>query len=195
MKVVFLDRDGVINKFPGHGTYVMRLKDLHLIPASLEAIRELTQAGFKIFVISNQAGVGRGLFTQQKLKAIDTKMINAVEAAGGKIQQSFYCTHHPNVGCDCRKPGIGLIKLALKSINKSLSQAKGVFFVGDTESDIKTGINAGCKTIFVLTGRDGRRQLRQWPIKPDYIVNDLKGASRIIQDENSSRSRHRRSRA
>jgi D-glycero-D-manno-heptose 1,7-bisphosphate phosphatase len=195
MKFIFLDRDGVINKFPGHGFYVTRVKDLHLIPSSLEAIRDLTENGFKIFVISNQAGVGKGLYSRDKLKAIDAKMTRAVEKAGGKIHKSFYCTHKPDAGCDCRKPGIGLVKKALKLLNKTIAHAKTAFFVGDAEGDIKTGHNAGCRTIFVLTGRDGRRHLRQWDVQPDYIVKDLKAASRIIQDENPNRPRHRRGRA
>lgn len=195
MKVVFLDRDGVINKFPGHGLYVTRAQDLHVIPSALQAIRELTEAGYKLFVISNQAGVGKGLYSLKTLKAIDAKMVKAVEKAGGKIRKSFYCTHKPDAGCDCRKPGIGLVKKALKSLNKTIAHAKQAFFVGDTEGDIKTGHNAGCRTVFVLTGRDARRHLRQWKVKPDYIVKDLKAAAGIIQDENTSRPRHRRGRA
>jgi D-glycero-D-manno-heptose 1,7-bisphosphate phosphatase len=195
MKVVFLDRDGVINKFPGHGSYVTKVKDFHFIPGSLEAIRELTETGHKIFVISNQAGVGRGVYSLDKLKKIDAKMIRAVEKAGGHIRKSFYCTHHPDAGCACRKPGIGLLKKALRSLNKTIVHAQKAFFVGDTEGDIKTGHNAGCKTIFVLSGRDNRVHTRQWKVKPDYIVKDLKEGAQIIQYENSSHPRHRRGRA
>ncbi len=196
MKIVFLDRDGVINEFPGNGKYVTKIKDFHFIPGSLEAIRVLTEAGYKIFVISNQAGVGKGVYSMDKLKRIDSRMIRAVINNGGKIRKSFYCTHRSDAGCDCRKPGIGLLKKALKSLNKTISHAQKAFFVGDTEGDIKTGHNAGCKTIFVLSGRESRRHVLKWSIKPDYIVDNLRAAVDIIQyNENPSRPRNSRSRA
>lgn len=195
MKVVFLDRDGVINKFPGNGNYVTKVKDFHFIPGSLEAISSLTQTNHKIFVISNQAGVGKGLYSLDKLRAIDACMVRAVEKAGGRIRKSFYCTHRSDAGCDCRKPGIGLLKKALKVLNKTIVHAQKAFFVGDTEGDIKTGHNAGCKTIFVLSGREDRRYMRKWTVKPDFIVKDLKTAAQVIQNENSGHLRHRRGRS
>jgi D-glycero-D-manno-heptose 1,7-bisphosphate phosphatase len=195
MKVIFLDRDGVINEFPGNGSYVTKVKDFHFIEGALEAIRELTKTGHKIFVISNQAGVGKGVYSFDKLKRIDARMIKGVEKAGGRIRKSFYCTHRSDAGCDCRKPGIGLLKKALKSLNKTIVHAQKAFFVGDTEGDIKTGHNAGCKTIFVLSGREDRRYMRKWTIKPDYIAQDLMAAARIIQHENSSHICDSRSRA
>ncbi|MDE2214716.1 MAG: HAD-IIIA family hydrolase [Candidatus Omnitrophica bacterium] len=195
MKVVFLDRDGVINEFPGNGAYVTKVKDFHFIPGSLRAIRGLTESGHKLFVISNQAGVGKGVYSLDKLRRIDAKMIRSVVAAGGRIRKSFYCTHRSNAGCDCRKPGIGLLKKALKSLNKTIAHAQKAFFVGDTEGDIKTGHNAGCKTIFVLSGHEDRRHMRKWTVKPDYIVKDLEAAGQIIQHANSRHSRNSRGRA
>ena len=194
MNVVFLDRDGVINKFPGDGNYVTKVKDFHLIPGTVEAIRALTESGHKIFVISNQAGVGKGVYSLDKLKRIDRQMVRCVEAAGGKIRKSFYCTHRSDAGCDCRKPGIGLLKKALKSLNKTIAHARKAFFVGDTEGDIKTGHNAGCKTIFVLSGREGRQKMRAWDVKPDYIVRDLSAAAEVIQNENLCHPRNGRGR-
>ena len=185
MLVVFLDRDGVINEFPGNGNYVTKVKDFHFIPGVVEAIHSLTRSGHKIFVISNQAGVGKGVYSLDKLKRIDRHMVKHVEKAGGKIRKSFYCTHRSDAGCDCRKPGIGLLKKALKSLNKTIAHAQKAFFVGDTEGDIKTGHNAGCKTIFVLCGREDRRYMRAWTVKPDHIVKDLSAAAQIIRNENS----------
>ncbi|MBI3601334.1 MAG: HAD family hydrolase [Candidatus Omnitrophica bacterium] len=195
MKVVFLDRDGVINEFPGKDNYVTKVKDFHFIPGAAEAIARLSQAGYKIFVISNQAGVGKGVYSLDKLNRINRYMMKHVEAAGGEIRKSFYCTHRADAGCDCRKPGIGLLKKALQSLNKTIAHAQKAFFVGDTEGDIKTGHNAGCKTVFVLCGRESRRHMRQWHIKPDFIASDLKTAVDIIQHENSGHSRHSRGRA
>lgn len=195
MKVVFLDRDGVINEFPGNGNYVTKIKEFHFIPGSLEAIRKLTELGYSIFVISNQAGVGKGLFSQDKLKRINAHMLKHVERTGGKIKRSFYCTHRSNEGCDCRKPGIGSLKRALSLLNKSIHSAKKAFFVGDTASDIKAGHNAGCKTIFSLSGREDRRYMRKWDVKPDFIVKNLLEAVEIIEHENSRHSRNGRRRA
>ncbi len=180
MKVVFLDRDGVINKFPGNGNYVTKVKDFHFIPGALDALRILTESGYTIFVVSNQAGVGKGVYSRDKLNRINRNMITEVKKAGGKIKKVFYCTHKADAGCDCRKPDIGSVRKALESLNKSIRSAKKAFFVGDTETDIAAGHNAGCKTIFVLSGREDRRYMRKWKVRPDHIVKNLFEATEII---------------
>jgi len=179
-QVVFLDRDGVINEFPGNGNYVTKVKNFHFIPRAREALKMLRQAGYTVFVISNQAGVGRGVYSQDKLNRINQRMLTEVEQSGGHIKKAYYCTHKPDSGCNCRKPGIGSIARALQSINRSLRTAKNAFFVGDTKVDIETGFKAGCRTIFVLSGRENRRYMRHWIIKPDYIVKNLYEAVKII---------------
>jgi histidinol-phosphate phosphatase family protein len=192
-KVVFLDRDGVINVFPGNGNYVTRVKDMQFIPGSLLAIRALAEAGYAIFVISNQAGVGKGVFSNDQLNSITQKMNADIEQAGGKITKVYYCTHRPDVGCSCRKPGIGSICKALQSMNKSIRSAKNAYFVGDTKADIETGFNAGCKTIFVLSGRENRRYMRSWIVQPDYVARNLYEAVKIILGDGKKRlaCRHR----
>ena len=181
LKAVFLDRDGVINEFPGNGKYVTKLKDFHFLPGALEALKTLTDHGYEIFIVSNQAGVGRGIYTQKKLDHITRNMLRDVEKAGGKIKKAFFCVHHPQAGCNCRKPNIGSIERGLKMIGKGLSYAKNTFFVGDTKGDIQAGLEAGCKTIFVLSGREDRRYAAQkWCVKPDYIARDLLDALKII---------------
>jgi len=180
MKVIFLDRDGVINCFPGNGNYVTKVKNFHFLPRSLNALRILTEAGFTLFVISNQAGVGKGVYSQDKLSRITRKMMRDVEKAGGKIKKVYYCTHRPDAGCSCRKPGIGSIARAMRSLNRSVRSAKNAYFIGDTKADIETGFNAGCKTIFVLSGRENRKYMRTWIIKPDHIAKDLFEAAKII---------------
>ena len=180
MKVVFLDRDGVINEFPGNGNYVTKVQDFRFIPRSLEALRMLTQSGYTIFVVSNQAGVGKGIYSRDKLKSITRFMHKEVHKMGGKIKRVFYCTHTPQAGCGCRKPDIGSIRKALGSLKKSIRSAGKAFFVGDTGVDIETGYNAGCKTIFVLSGREDREYMRKWSVRPDYIVKDLYEAAKII---------------
>ena len=195
MKVVFLDRDGVINEFPGLGDYVKTIKEFRFVPGALTALRYLTKAGYKIFVVSNQAGVTRGVYSKKKLEQINSYMMRHVRKAGARIVRAYYCIHTPDQNCDCRKPKIGSIEDALVKLNKTLRDAKKTFFVGDTESDIKTGHRAGCKTIFVLSGKEKRSDAKGWRVKPDYIVKDLLKAAGIITNENSHRLRLRGRRA
>ena len=185
-KVVFLDRDGVINEFPGHGKYVTKLKEFQFIDGSLEAIRRLTEQGYQIFIVSNQAGVGKGWFTKNKLDHITRNMISAVEKHGGRIKRAYYCVHRSNAGCDCRKPAIGNILKAYELLKQPIKLAKDAFFIGDTEGDMKAGKNAGCKTIFVLSGMENRRYLRYWTVKPDYVVKNLLEATEIVLNGNGS---------
>ena len=179
-KIVFIDRDGVINQFPGNGLYVTKVKNFHFLPRALEGLKILTDAGCENFVISNQAGVGKGVFSQDKLNRITRKMITQAEKYGGKINKVFYCTHRADAGCICRKPGIGNLTKAFQSINRSMRSAKNAYFIGDTKADIETGFNAGCTTIFVLSGRENRKYMRTWTVKPDYIAKDLFEATKIV---------------
>lgn len=180
MKIVFLDRDGVINEFPGNGKYVTKVKNFHFIPRVLDALKLLTDEGFTIFVVSNQAGVGKGVYSKQKLDHIHRNMMRDVKAYGAKITKAYYCTHRSDAGCDCRKPGIGHVKKGLKLIHQPMSVVKNAFFVGDTESDILAGHNAGCHTILSLSGREDRRHMRGWNVKADYVVNDLWEAAQLM---------------
>lgn len=187
MDVVFLDRDGVINEFPGNGNYVTKVKSFNFLPGSLEAIRLLSEEGYDIFIISNQAGVGKGVYSKEKLRHITRNMLKGIKAAGGKIKKIYYCTHKSDQDCSCRKPGVGLIEKALKIENGKLDLQHKVFFVGDTKSDILTGYNARCKTILVLSGRAKRMDVYEWGIKPDYIRADLLDAVKFIIKYNSKR--------
>lgn len=185
MKVVFLDRDGVINEFPGNGRYVTKLKEFHFIPGALEALRLLTERDYTIFVISNQAGVAKGVYSREKLNHITRNMLKVVKVSGGRIKRVFYCTHRSDDGCECRKPEIGSVRRALELMNKTIRSAQRAFFIGDTEVDILAGHNAGCKTIFVLSGREDRRHMRGWGVKPDFIADNLLAATEIIHQNNS----------
>jgi len=187
-KVVFLDRDGVINEFPGNGNYVTKVKNFHFLPGALEALKILTDEKFNIFVVSNQAGVGKGVYTKQKLDKITRKMLNGVKKSGGKIKKVFYCTHRSDAGCDCRKPEIASIRSAFKILKLPMKYAKNAVFVGDTKGDMQTGHNAGCKTIFVLSGRESKKDLKKWDIKPDCVAKNLLAATKLIANGNSTNS-------
>ena len=180
LKIVFIDRDGVINRFPGHGDYVKRVRDFHFIPQSRRAIARLTQAGYKIIIISNQAGVGRGKFTQATLDKISAKMLKGIKESKGKITGIYYCTHKPDAGCDCRKPGIGNIKKALKDLGLSLASIKGSYFIGDTDKDMQTAQAAGLKSILVTSGHDGHTHHASWTYKPDMVVMNLNEAVEVM---------------
>ena len=184
-KIIFLDRDGVINKFPGHGEYVGKVKDFHFLPGSLAAIRTLTQEGYSLFVISNQAGVSKGVYSRDKLNRINRYMLTHVSRAGGAIKKVFYCTHKHDAGCDCRKPKTGSIRKALRSLNKNMRHAQKAFFIGDAQSDIEAGRRAGCETILVLSGKTRREDLGGWEEKPGHVVKNLLSAVEVIKNENS----------
>ena len=177
MKSVFLDRDGVINKYPGDRFYVTSLKKFRFLPNAKKAIALLSKNGFKIFVASNQAGVGRGIYAQKTLDAITAKMLKEIEAAGGRITKVYYCTHHKEAGCACRKPKPGLLKQAAREFKFSL---KGVYFIGDSIRDVLTSQATGSKSILVLTGKDKLATRKHWEAEPDLIFKDLLAAAKFL---------------
>ena len=149
MKTVFLDRDGVINQNPPNKGYVKKWEEFAFISNSLKAIRELTEDGYRIIVITNQAGIGRGLYSEDDLADIHSRMIAEIEKTGGSIDAVYYCPHHPDAGCECRKPKPGMLLRAAQEHDIELSNA---YFIGDVPTDIEAGQRAGVTTFLVLTG-------------------------------------------
>ena len=184
MKTIFLDRDGVINRNPPDWGYVCNWIDFTFLPNALEAIREITQFGFRIFVVTNQAGISRGIFTEQQLTEIHRKMLNEIEDAGGLIENIYYCPHHPDAGCGCRKPKPGMLLQAGHEYDIDMSKS---FFIGDSITDIQAARNAGASPILVLTGH-GLDSYNHYinsdsndkTHKPDKIFTNLYTASRWI---------------
>lgn len=196
MKVVFLDRDGIINKYPGHGDYVKTIKDFHLFPGIFKALKRLKEAKYKLFIISNQACVGRGIITQKKLDQITAKLIKAAVKEKIKFDGIFYCTHKPDERCACRKPEIGNIKKALALSGNRLSSVKNGYFIGDTDKDIEAGFKAGLKTILVETGRDRLKDFKEKSLKPQHVTSNMEEAvDLILKYESISHPRNRRRRA
>jgi D-glycero-D-manno-heptose 1,7-bisphosphate phosphatase len=146
-RLVLIDRDGVINR--DSDEYIKRVEEWVPLPGSLEAIAALTQAGFAIAVITNQSGVGRGLFSEETLEEIHAAMRRAVEAAGGRISGIFYCPHRPDEGCDCRKPQPGLLRRAAAALGTELA---GVAFIGDKRSDVEAARAVGARPVLVGPG-------------------------------------------
>jgi histidinol-phosphate phosphatase family protein len=176
--IVFLDRDGVINKYPGNYKYVTSQAEFEFLPGAKEAIKRLNEVGYKLFIISNQAGVTKGLYTKVTLDSITKNMLKEIGIAGGSLEKVLYCTHTEEDNCNCRKPKIGLIKQAISGL-KGIDLNK-TFFVGDSIRDVKTGKIAGCKTILVLCGRESIENKPNWEIQPDFIADNLYEAVEII---------------
>jgi len=177
MRAVFLDRDGVINKYPGDRLYVTSLKKFRFLPGAKKAIALLSGSGYKVFVASNQAGVGRGVYSQKTLDRITGKMLSDIEQTRGKITRVYYCTHRKDAGCSCRKPKPGLLKKAVREFGVNLKKA---YFIGDTIRDVLTARAAGAKSILVFSGKEKLSNRRNWEAKPDFVFKDLLAASKFL---------------
>jgi D-glycero-D-manno-heptose 1,7-bisphosphate phosphatase len=148
MKLVILDRDGVINV--DSVKFIKSPAEWKPIPGSLEAIARLTQAGWRVVVATNQSGVGRGLFDMDTLNAIHDKMHKAVAVAGGRIDAIFYCPHAADANCACRKPRPGMFRRIANCLNVDLGNVPAI---GDSLRDLEAAANAGAAPYLVLTGK------------------------------------------
>jgi len=176
--VVFLDRDGTINQ--DAADYIKSWPEFKFLPRSIEALRDLTAAGFIIIVITNQSAIPRKFLSAEELENIHSKMKAAVESQGGKISDIFVCPHMPDAGCDCRKPAPGLIDQAKKKHDIDLATAA---MIGDSARDIECAQKAGCgRTILVKTGnsREAQQILAEKDLRPDSVAQDLYDAARWL---------------
>lgn len=147
MKVVILDRDGVINN--DSENYIKSAAEWIPIDGSIEAIAELSSAGYRVVVATNQSGLGRSLFDEFALAQIHHKLCSMVEEAGGIVDGIFYCPHVPEDLCECRKPGTGLLRQIEEEFECSLA---GCYFIGDSYKDIQAAETFGCVPVLVRTG-------------------------------------------
>jgi histidinol-phosphate phosphatase family protein len=145
-KVIFLDRDGVINKKPPKAEYVKNWTEFEFLPGAIDALALLTKNGYQIYLISNQAGIARGAMTEQDLDTIHENLQRELHNQGANINGIYYCPHGWNDNCDCRKPKPGMLLQAAREHNLDLTKT---FFIGDDERDVEAGNAAGCKTILV----------------------------------------------
>jgi D-glycero-D-manno-heptose 1,7-bisphosphate phosphatase len=148
MKLIILDRDGVINQ--DSDDYIKNAAEWIPIPGSIEAIARLSKAGYTVVIATNQSGLSRGLFGIDELEDMHNKMCRLTEAAGGFINGIFYCPHLPEEQCQCRKPAAGLFSAISTEFDTSLS---GIPAIGDTIRDLKAALKLGCKSILVRTGK------------------------------------------
>jgi D-glycero-D-manno-heptose 1,7-bisphosphate phosphatase len=148
MKLIVLDRDGVINQ--DSDAYIKSVDEWIPIEGSLEAIARLNHGGYTVVVASNQSGIARGYFDIETLSAMHRKMDNMLASIGGRIDAVFFCPHGPDDGCSCRKPKPGMLLEIGQRFNVPLSN---VIFIGDSVADIKAATSASAKTMLVRTGK------------------------------------------
>ncbi len=175
MKAVFLDRDGTLIVERG---YVTSPAQVALLPGVPEALCRLRDAGWKLFVVTNQACVAKGLVTEEELTAINQRLVMLLGAEGARVDGIYCCPHHPEgtvtefaVDCDCRKPRPGLLEQAAREHDVDLAQS---FMVGDTQRDIDAGLAAGARAIQVRTGKGAT--LTADPA-PQHVAADLLAAA------------------
>ena len=175
MKLVILDRDGVINH--DSAEYIKNPAEWKPIPGSLDAIARLNQDGYRVVVATNQSGIGRGLFDMSTLNAIHDKMHKALTRAGGRIDAVFYCPHAQDSACNCRKPKPGLLQDIAHRFNADLA---GVPCIGDALRDLQAAAQVEAQPILVLTGK-GKRTVAGGGLPPNTrVYADLAEAVKSI---------------
>ena len=170
-KVVFLDRDGVINW--DSPDYIKSWEEFEFFPKSIEAIRLLNVNGFATIIITNQSVINRNMVSKEGLEYIHALMKKAVQSGGGEIKDIFYCPHTPEDGCDCRKPEPGLIYQAQKKYQIDLPSS---IMVGDSAKDIECARRAGCGLSVLVKSENfsnAERLLSEKKILPDYTASNL----------------------
>lgn len=181
--LVILDRDGVINRYDGE--YICSPDDWDPLPGSIEAITRLCRAGHRIAVATNQSGIGRGLYDHSTLATMHERMDRLIRSAGGEIDAIQYCPHHPDEGCDCRKPATGLLLAIQRELG--FSDLSDAIMVGDSDKDLEAGARAGCGRLGLVrtgNGRDTERHLSlsRFPYDGRLIVaDDLSGLTDRIE--------------
>ncbi len=140
-RTIFLDRDGVLNHKAPRGCYIESWSDWRWADKAIEAIAQLTQAGYRLIIISNQAGIARGCMTDDDVQQIHKQMVTEIEQAGGRIDAIYYCPHHWDEGCRCRKPDIGMFLQASRDFHIDVSRT---VFIGDDDRDGLAANNVGC---------------------------------------------------
>lgn len=183
-RAVFIDRDGTISQEVGYVNHPSRYQ---VYAYSAEAIRLLNESGWLAILVTNQAGVARGYFTEALIGSVHEILVNELEKGGAHLDAIYYCAHHPSVGeppyrldCACRKPRPGLITRAAAEFDIDLSES---WMVGDRYSDIELAHNAHVHAALVLSGYgrgEWEYQHDAWQLEPDMVAEDLLDAVRKI---------------
>lgn len=171
MKLIILDRDGVINF--DSDQFIKSPDEWKPIPGSLEAIARLTREGWRVVVATNQSGLARGLFEMATLNAIHAKMHKAVAQVGGRIEAVFYCPHSAEMNCECRKPRAGMLHEIAARFGRDL---EGVPSVGDSLRDLQAAVSVGARPLLVKTGKGERTLAAGGLPKNTPVFDDLAAA-------------------
>jgi D-glycero-D-manno-heptose 1,7-bisphosphate phosphatase len=166
-RAMFLDRDGVLMEDVG---YPRRVEDVRLLPGVGQALRRLRNAGFLLVVISNQAGIGRGIITPQAARAVHERLVELLAQEGVVLDDFRYCPHHPDDGCRCRKPSPAMLLDAAGDLDIDTSAS---FMIGDKESDVEAGRRAGCRTILFgepIPGVEADAVAASWEEAVDFVT-------------------------
>jgi D-glycero-D-manno-heptose 1,7-bisphosphate phosphatase len=174
---VFMDRDGCLTEEVGYVNHASRIR---LLPRTAEAVRRLNVAGVPAVMVTNQAGIARGYFSEAVLHASLEAMVEQLRAGGARLDGLYVCTHHPTEGlppyraaCDCRKPRPGLLLRAAQELDLDLAAS---VMIGDRVSDVAVGQAVGAAGVLVLTGYgrgEWEHQRHEWTAKPDHVAEDL----------------------
>jgi D-glycero-D-manno-heptose 1,7-bisphosphate phosphatase len=175
MPFIILDRDGVINF--DSDFYIKSPDEWLPIPGSLEAIAQFNRAGYQVIVATNQSGIARGLYDHATLEQIHEKFIQMLTVAGGEVTEIFFCPHHPDEKCSCRKPQTGLLEQIQQKYPVNFAET---YFIGDSLTDMQVAQNVGCIPLLVLTG-NGKKTLANNPELADIQhFPDLAHAANFI---------------
>lgn len=176
-RLVMIDRDGVINE--DSVDFIKSVAEWRPIAGSLEAIAALHRAGWTVTVVTNQSGVGRGLYTEAVLRRIHDHMLKQVRAAGGELAGIYFCPHLPDAGCECRKPQPGMFRTLERELRVSVA---GAPYIGDRLSDVEAAEAVGARPILVRTGAGAAAEAalaaRRVP-----VFDDLAAAARSLLAE------------
>jgi len=180
--VVFVDRDGVINRNLPDG--VTSWGDFEFLPGALPGLALLRKAGNKVVVVTNQANIGRGRLTRAQLDEIHRRMTAEVISAGGMIDAVYVCEHLPEVGCLCRRPAPGLLRIAAQEMCFSLNDA---YVIGDHRTDVAAARAVGAQSVLVLSGRED--SARWGKEEPDFVAEGLREAAELIVSPTDRRTK------
>lgn len=175
MKLVILDRDGVVNY--DSAEFVKHADEWSALPGSLEAIARLNRAGWRVVIASNQSGLGRGLFGASELNAMHAKFRRELARVGGHVDAIFVCPHAPDAGCDCRKPLPGMMLDIARRYDISL---QGVPSVGDSLRDLQAAAAAGCSPWLVRTGNGKLTETKELP-PGTQVCDDLMAVAERLE--------------
>ncbi len=174
-KACFLDRDGTISD---DTMYPHKVEDFRLLPGVVEGLKKLSK-NYIFIIITNQSGIGRGIFKEEDMHKFNEKLINELKKENIEIKKVYYCPHAPEELCKCRKPHTKYVREAEKEFNIDI---KNSWVIGDHPHDVEMGIKNGCKSVYLLTGHGSAhfKDLESNSIKPDFIANNFLEAANFI---------------